>query len=493
MLIPTHFLIIAVEEYNNPEDFPNVDYALKDAKEIKEAFITLGYEEDSFIVLLNNHATKVTIEREIKKIVNQADESERIVIYFSGHGLRGGGHNFLASVDASHEDPDRTCVKLGDILGTLERANCQRNLLFLDCCHSGFVPSEGIRSSVGRFSSDELLYELKDATYCAGFASCQGSENSISSKKIQNGVWSHFLIKALTGQAGDIYENGVLTSANLQKYLKNETLQFIKKHKSGGKSQRPIQFGSQSEVFAVESLVDFFKKEAARRSAETINIRGVEMYDTERGGVKDLPMFNKKKGHFIPDSVSDRADAFIKEASGDTVSDEISEIVEELQDKMDYVLADLDYKIDPGFGYVETPDFIYSVLIYQSKVSPDKYVLKRSIEGIVDGQIVMNEQFNSVFEQKFRKLSFKFNKELDVKDFITKHERAARKAGIKFKYAIGYLEDFRIVFPDTVNEIIVKSDSIEISAPSALSPKDLLNEFKDTKELLLSANFKLLD
>jgi hypothetical protein len=493
MLLPTHFLIIAVQDYNDTANFKSVSYAEKDATEIKEAFMGLGYDSDSFIVLLSKHATKATIEREVKKMARSASGSERIVIYFSGHGLRAGGKNLLASVDASHEEPEDTCVKLEDILGTLENADCERSLIFLDCCHSGFIPGEGIKSSTGHFSSDDLLYELKDSTYCSAFASCQGHETSISSPKLKNGVWSYFLKLALSGRAEGIYENGVLTSEKLQRYLRSETFEFVKKNRTDGKTQKPIQFGSKSDVFVVEDLTDLFAEEAARKKANSLNLSSVSIYDKDDGDVNRLPNFNKKKGHFVPDSVYDGADSFIKDVSGDLVKDEISELTQELQDKMDYSLSDLDYEIEKGYGRVETPDFIYSVDISQSKETSSEYIITRSIDTIVNEEIVSDPNFNAVFEHRFRRISFRFTGTLNLKEFILKNEALAKKRGIKLKYSIGDLAICSIIFPDSINEIEITAHSIDITTPKSLAPIQLIEEYKQTRLLLDRAELKLIN
>ena len=498
MHIPTHFLMIGVENYNDHKNFRKVAYAQKDVTDIMKAFVGLGYDPESFNVLLDGHATKATIEKDIKKMARSAVSSERIVIYFSGHGFTSGGKNVIAPVDASHEDPDGTCITLESILGTLERAESDHNILFLDCCHSGFIPGSEVRSSTGDFSSEELVYALKHETYCVGFASCQGHQTSISDSKLENGVWSHFLKQALTGspeaERDGIYESGVLTSEGLQNFLRHKTHEFVRLHDEEGRQQKPIQFGSLTDTFVVEDLSGLFALREAERKANAVKLTSIYIYDTEDGDIDDLPDFDKRKNHTVPTTVNSYANRFVKNKSGTIVKEEINKISVLLSEHLGYSIEDLKCETgDQGSGTIETPDFTYTVTIGQSEDNAKEYIITRNLGSIVNEQIIDDERFNRVFDRHFRKLSFYFDKSLDLKAFVSKIQPIAKKKNIPLKFIPADLTYCIIMLPGSINEIVVTKDSLVITTPKTLSPQKLIQEYRQTVNLLDAAELKLLN
>lgn len=250
----TYGIVIAIENYNESVNFPKVDYAEKDANDFIETFKILGYDTEYFTPLINQNATKTTILSKIKTISQKAEVNDRIIIYFAGHGFYEGGKNLLASVDAVKTDKIDTCISIEHILGHLGKSLCRQNLLFLDCCHSGFIISNNERQGEDSFETEELIYQFRNEEFCIGFASCKSNQKSISHSKLNNGVWSHFLNQALRGSAKGIYDGNLLFSDKLQNYLKEQTSQFVKMHTETKKDQTPIKFGMETDKFIIADL-----------------------------------------------------------------------------------------------------------------------------------------------------------------------------------------------------------------------------------------------
>src|SRR6185312_5378005 len=197
----TYALIIAVEEYNQSTSFTKVKYAKKDAEEVAEALIGIGVNKDDIKLLINTDATNTAILYELDILIKRATEADRIIVFFAGHGTYSNEKNYIIPVDAYKTQIKGTCIAIDIIMGYLKKSLSKRNLLFLDCCHSGFEPGEAVRDDESDFLAEELMYSYKDETYCVGFASSKSHEKSISDPTLKNGVWSHFLIKALRGEA----------------------------------------------------------------------------------------------------------------------------------------------------------------------------------------------------------------------------------------------------------------------------------------------------
>ena len=107
-------LIIGIDKY---EYVKNLDYAVEDAKSIKELLINnFQFQDENIIFLLDEEATYMKIKKSLSKIIRNAGENDRILIFFAGHGLtldlpESGEMGFLIPVDGEQDDLYGTSAK----------------------------------------------------------------------------------------------------------------------------------------------------------------------------------------------------------------------------------------------------------------------------------------------------------------------------------------------------------------------------------------------
>lgn len=494
----TYAIIIAVENYNESKDFPKVDYASDDFYGFKSALLGIGVHEDNILPLDNQKATKSAILSKVKKFVSRATEYDRIIFYFAGHGFYEDKKNLIAPVDAIMTDKSSTCIPIIDLINICRDSRCNKTILFLDSCHSGFLSNDKVRSGISSFQSEELIHEYRDEEFCIGFASCKSGEESISHVKLKNGVWTHFLIKALSGDGGNIYEEGLLFSDKLQKYLKRETVEFVKQNTKTKRDQTPIKFGSESDRFIVADLTYIFEERKRERlekemeeESESISFEDISMLEEEEGYVKSLPGFVKGR-HSIPVSVNSSANRFIKDIGQKIIDDEITEISKEITKHLKYGLRGLKASKDSGVGSIETPDFDYSIEIFQSDEDPGEYIIRRKIDYIKNPKIIENEIFNRTFTGAFNTLKVDFPTDIDLEELITKIEDM-RNEDINIDYDPSTLEYLSIEIKGNPYEIIFTNDSFSVITSSKKNPKELTEAFKETQKSLSNNNLQMLN
>jgi len=370
----TYLLVIGIESYHEGA-LAKVQYAEKDASEFINAFIALGYDKENCALLISNKATKTAILNHMSKIIDKTTENDRIIFYFAGHGFSVSGFNMLAAVDSSIDSLETTCISVKEILSLIQKSNSKRKILFLDSCHSGFQALENVRDGNSNFNSANLDYEFRDIEYCTGFASCTANQKSYSDSSMKNGIWSHFLIKAFKGDGDDsLYEHGFLMSDKLQAYLRSNTQEFVRKNLK--KDQIPIEFGNKMDRFVVADLNPLFAAIESSKSSTSLNLTSISIYKSEENGkVKNLSGFIKRQ-HSVPDKVGEYEDRFIKSISKEIVHDEIRLISERIQLHLNYKRKEIKIHEENGLGYIETPDFYYSIFVSQSKTYPDQYEVR---------------------------------------------------------------------------------------------------------------------
>jgi len=105
---------------------------VQDASDMATALRQLGFE----VTLLRDAARRPMIEA-IDLFSRQLRQGGVGVFYFAGHGVQVGGENYLLPLDARigrEQDVPYEAVPVGRILGGMEDADNQLNILILDAC-----------------------------------------------------------------------------------------------------------------------------------------------------------------------------------------------------------------------------------------------------------------------------------------------------------------------------------------------------------------------
>ena len=488
----TYALVISVENYHQNHHLPKVKYANKDAKDFYDALINIGIYKDNIILLQDNLATKTTIVAELKEICSKAIKIDNIMFFFAGHGVYSDSQNYIAPIDTYKTDIKNTCVSINKILGIFKKSECQRNILFLDCCHSGFQPGDDTRELDTDFMADELLYHYSKEEYCIGFASCKSNQKSVSSDTLKNGVWSHHLIKALKGEAGNIYEEGLLFSDKLQSYLNKNVAPFVKMDTVDKKDQTPISFGSQTDRFPIANLNPIFQRKLAIKKAADIKLDDISLINIITGRVKSLPGFIKGR-HWEPKSIDSYGDNYIKNVGNSLVDEEITSLSESLRKQFKYKRKEIEAYAEDGTGAINTPDFTYTLEIRQSDKSPDEYLLIRKLKHFKNSELVFTPEFNSIFSDFFNVLKFELQNEIDIEEIIDKIESLDIGDNIVLDFNPKDLDSFTLTVKGSNKRLKFTRNTISIRSSNKTSPDKLINAFRDSyKAIMSNPNLKML-
>jgi len=491
----TYALVIAVGNYNNPKHFPVIKFAVKDAQDFIKTLIEIGVERDDIKPLLDSNATKTAIEQEIKAITRKVTENDRIIFYFSGHGAYESRDNYLLPVDCYNDDLISTSISIHSLLGILNSSLCERNILFIDCCHSGFEPGEHTKDIDRSFLADKLIYDAKDEEYTVGFASCKSNQISITDPVLKNSVWTHFLIRALTANVEHphkLYEQGLLYSDKLQDYLNRNTKEYVKMNTADKKDQVPVIFGNVTNKFIIADLNPIFEDRERKRVANDISLIKISIISEDGGLVKSLPGF--KKGHTVPTYINSTTDGFIKGIGKSIIEDEISSLAQQIRKSLRYKLKEVEANCEYGLGAINTPDFTYAMEITQSKESPNEYVLIKKLTNFSSSEMVLKPEFNQIFSKHFDRLEFSLSKRINIEKFINAVEDMEDNESIELEYDPLDLSQCTISVKEAEYEILLTTNTMSIAAINKTSPLKLITAFKETyNAVLANPDLKMLE
>ncbi|MCO5160417.1 MAG: caspase family protein [Mesorhizobium sp.] len=127
-------LVVAQSDYENLPDLANT---ANDAREIQKLLADLGFEVQTV-----NDGDRKRLDRQLERFVEDAEEADVALLYYSGHGIEAGGQNFLVPVDAdlsALDAADARLVPLGVHLETL-RGTVPISIVLLDACRTNPFP-----------------------------------------------------------------------------------------------------------------------------------------------------------------------------------------------------------------------------------------------------------------------------------------------------------------------------------------------------------------
>jgi hypothetical protein len=242
-------LLIGVNDY---VDFKDLRFAGADAAALGDSLAQSGFQRDH-IFLLHDSAKearykpfKLNIDKQLSIVLNLAGPDDLVIVSFSGHGIHVDGKSFLCPSEADDTDPAGTMIAVDDIYKKFDGCKAALKLLVVDACRND--PRPATRKSA--------TPEADRKNFAASFerppdgivvlTSCGPGQISYEDEKLKHGVFMHYLLSGLSGQA-DGNRNGRVTLGELYDYTSIETKTYVAR--AHNDFQMPGQRGEINGVF----------------------------------------------------------------------------------------------------------------------------------------------------------------------------------------------------------------------------------------------------
>lgn len=221
-------VIIGVSSYNH---MPTLRFTDDDAYRMY-AFLKSpeggALSDDRLRILIDEDATRNNILTQLKEVFSRAGSNDLVLLYFSGHGLQG---SFLPS----DFDGFNNKVLHEEINQVFKNSRARYKICIADACHSGSLLA--MKSTTTARNALEKYYATlaQAAPGTALILSSKSNETSLESSGLRQGVFSHFLIKGLKGEADSNFDKIVTiqelynyTESNVRTYTGNRQSPVIK-------------------------------------------------------------------------------------------------------------------------------------------------------------------------------------------------------------------------------------------------------------------------
>jgi hypothetical protein len=180
---------------------------------------------DDAKVLVN--MTSASVRREIADFFTQKSREDLLLLYFSGHGvLDDRGRLHLAVKDTDHNLLRGTAVAASFIADEMDNSRSQRQVLILDCCHSGAFArgtkgSPGLTVGTAAIEGTGFARVVLTATDSTQYA----WEGDRIIGEAESSLFTHYIVQGLQSGEADINGDGQINIDELYYYVYAQVVQ----------------------------------------------------------------------------------------------------------------------------------------------------------------------------------------------------------------------------------------------------------------------------
>src|SRR5262245_47179798 len=296
-------LLVGVRQYGENELRP-LQFAEADVVQLAQVLRDSGYRPENVVLLTQargaeNHRflpLAANVRKELRLLLKNRSRGDSVIVAFAGHGVefRGAGEHFFCPMDAALSDK-QTLISLAEVYKELEQCQAGFRLLLADACRNDPVADRSRRVTADLASVSRPQTAPPPGGVAALF-SCSAGELAFEHEELKHGVFFHYLIQGLQGEA-DLDGDRTVSLPELDLYVKKRVPDFVRG--AYGKEQNPNLVGNTRGLVPVVSLA------RARKSIAGVHYSPVSA--DLAGRLKLEPGTGLRVGGVVPDGPAERA------------------------------------------------------------------------------------------------------------------------------------------------------------------------------------------
>ena len=235
-------LVVGVSRFDDA-DWGPLRYPSKDAEDLAAVLRDPGRGGFDRVEVLRDGPTREELRAALRRVADEnRDERDTVVVYVSSHGTlardaRGELRRYLVARDTRIRDVPATGLAMDDLKGAFDGLRSRKKVLVLATCHSGggksLLPADVQRELAGTKASF-FVRPIEDVSRASVvLAASDWGETAREDERLQNDIYTHFLVEALRTPEADRNADGAITVSEAHDWARRRTYEF-----TGGR-QRP--------------------------------------------------------------------------------------------------------------------------------------------------------------------------------------------------------------------------------------------------------------
>ncbi len=223
-------LLIGINDYTY---LSKLKFCAADMQALRGQLLEAGFVDAQIRLVSDKEAdrkywpSKTNIETQVDLVCRLAEEGDVILLAYSGHGVERRGQGYLCPQDAKIDSAGESLIPVDWIYTRLGKSKAALRLMVVDACREELDPNstrgaDDVAEANKRFVKQ--LNSVPKGTVLLN--SCGPDEFAREDKNLSHGVFSHFLLKGLAGEA-DENADGIVTVGELAKFTARETRNYV--------------------------------------------------------------------------------------------------------------------------------------------------------------------------------------------------------------------------------------------------------------------------
>lgn len=252
-------LLVGVRQYETPDLRP-LKYSEKDVEQLAAVLERSGYRRENIKLMTQTIGAENArylpvagkVRKELDLLLKHLGEGDCVVVALAGHGVQfqRDEEAYFCPADAQLGDK-ATLIPLGAIYDALKGCDAGFKLLLVDACRNN--PLTELGRDAGRpvvdLPSLSRPLKAKPPGGVAALFSCSPGERAFELPELEHGVFFHYVIKALEGEA-DADADGSVDIAELTSFATRRVYRHVETKL--GVEQNPEFLGKSNSVSIVE-------------------------------------------------------------------------------------------------------------------------------------------------------------------------------------------------------------------------------------------------
>jgi formylglycine-generating enzyme required for sulfatase activity len=252
-------ILVGVRQYESPDLHP-MKFAENDVEQLSEILLRSGYRPENVKLMTQTAGVanlrflpvSSKVNTELDLTLKHLDEADSVVVALAGHGVqfRAEEEAYFCPADA-RLDKKETLVPLGKLYDSLSKCKAGFKLLLVDACRNNALTELGRDAGRPVVSAPSLSRPLKKrpAGGVAALFSCSTGEKAYELPDLGHGVFFHFVIRGLEGEA-DADGDGKIDLAELTSFTTRQVYRTVENKL--GVEQNPEFVGKSNAVSIVK-------------------------------------------------------------------------------------------------------------------------------------------------------------------------------------------------------------------------------------------------
>jgi hypothetical protein len=228
-------LLVGIGDYDpSITGIPELNFPVADIRTVATTLKLQGYTP---IILTDRQATAARIRQQLKYMADEVETGKGTAIfYFSGHGFRIGGENFLATYDTTLDQLASQGLAVSEVQKLLAATGAKQRVLFIDACRND--------PTAKSITAGRPFEQFEDSEGLRILYSTGPGKVSYEDEALQQGVFSYYVAKGLRGDAAG--PDGMITFDDLRNWVSDNMRRYGAEHQ---RPQIPYQLGESTGDF----------------------------------------------------------------------------------------------------------------------------------------------------------------------------------------------------------------------------------------------------